>query len=451
MRGLTAIIIIIVFLCIPRQGSAQDQGSFRRYDTETYRYYLEEKWDSLIHTGNQALKAGIDYYYLRMRLGIAWYGKKNYRKAATHFTRALEWNQQDPAALEYLYYSRLYAGQEKQAELVRKQFRGNLALKMPPPEPAFLDRAAAEYSFCRGLNDKILNNPLDYVYFYEAGAQYFTRNFSNASFSVTNALAPGISLKHTYTFLAKENLYFYYDGISGFRMAEQQVRQHQYYLSPRFTTPSGLKLIPVFHLMHLRYQVYMENNTGYQGGSSITLGFMERNDFLAGLAFSKASGTVDLDLEGYYAGLNGAQQVQNRIGLTWYPLGNLNLYAGGFVNSQYESGNGEAVLRIIPELLVGFAIRGKVWISLDAAAGEMTNYVENYGEIIYNSYSETIEKKARISLSVPVSKKGSILYIGGQWAIYRSELSSFLVGHTEPFNALAYQTITIYGGLSWKL
>jgi len=444
------ITILILSLCIIRETGAQEQGSFNRFDTETYRFYLEEKWDSLIHTGKEALGEGLDYYYLRMRLGIAYYNHKNYRRAAKHFTTALQLSHLDPVALEYLYYSRLYAGQEQQAALLRRQFKGDLALKLPPPGSAFFNKAGLEYSYFRGLNQDIADNMTDYIPEDNAGIQYVARRFSNVAFTLTNAIGPGVTLEHAYTFLSKENLYFYNDGTYRYGVSDQQVRQHQYYLSPRFTTASGFKFIPVFHLIHLRFQVFTQSGSGYQGGSSLVPDFNERNDFLTGLALSKGIGTVDLHLEGFYTALNDAKQVQNRIGFTWYPLGNLNLYTGGYVNSRYDLSNGKGVFRIIPELLIGFTIREKVWIDLNAAAGEMENYAENYGSIIYNSYSEVVEKKARFSVSVPVSKKGSIFYLGGQWAGYRSEFRSFLTGQTIPLNPLSYQTITIYGGLSWK-
>ncbi|MFO7935966.1 MAG: tetratricopeptide repeat protein [Bacteroidales bacterium] len=444
------ILIFILSLCFLQETAAQQEGSFSRFDGESYRFYLEEKWDSLIHTGKEALDEGIDYYYLRMRLGIACYSKKNYRRAAQHFSRAIELNRQDPVALEYLYYSRLYAGQQQQAELVRKQFRGDLALKLPPPKPAFFDQAGAEYSFCRGLTDEFINHPLEYFSGIEPGTQYLTRWYSNVSLSVTNSLSPGISLTHAYTFLNKRNIYYYADGTGFFTVTEQQLRQHQYYLSPRFTTRSGFQIIPVFHLVRVRYQVPGEGSTGYQGGSVFPLEFTERNDFLTGLALSGETGMVDWHLEGYYTGLNDARQIQNRIGITWYPLGNLNFYGGGYVNSLVAPGSGEGILEVIPELLLGFSIREKIWFDLHAAAGEMKNYAENYGAILYNSFSEVVEKKVRFSLSVPVTQKGSILYLGGQWAGYRSEFSSSLSGQTEPLNPLTYQTITIYGGLSWK-
>jgi len=450
MCRLTVITIFMLLLGISRQGVAQEQGSFSRYDSETYRYYLEQKWDSLIHTGKEALRDEIDYYYLRMRLGIAYYSKRNYRKAATHFTRALEWNHQDPAALEYLYYCRIYAGQKEQADLLRKRFRGDLALKMPPPQPAFFGMSGIEYLYSHNLNREILENPDEFVSAPVPGVRYITSGFSNISASLSNAIAPGISLEHAYTFLSKKNLYDYFDGISRYMTTAQQVRQHQYYLSPRLTTLSGLTLIPAFHVIRLRYQVFADAGTGYQGGNNMILVFQEKTDFLAGLALKQRIGPVDIHLGGYFTELNDMEQIQSRTGLTWYPLGNLNFYAGGFANSLYRIGTGEGTLNFIPEILIGFSIAEKVWIELNASSGEMDQYVENYGAIIYNSYGENPGKKAGLSVSVPVSKTGSMLYLGGRWAEYRSRFIPFDPGLVDQGNAITYHTISIYGGLSWK-
>ena len=43
----------------------------KQADIQTYDLYTLAKWDELIDAGNKALSKGIDFYYLRMRLGIA--------------------------------------------------------------------------------------------------------------------------------------------------------------------------------------------------------------------------------------------------------------------------------------------------------------------------------------------------------------------------------------------
>ena len=81
----------------------------------------------------------------------------------------------------------------------------------------------------------------------------------------------------------------------------------------------------------------------------------------------------------------------------------------------------------------------------------MSNYLENNGAIVYNSFSEIMDQKVQISLSVPVTKKGSLLYLGGRWASMRSEYYAFDPEAPEDINTILYNSFSIYGGISWKL
>lgn len=432
---------------------AQDKLDFNTVNNETYRLYLAQEWDSLIVTGTKALHGDIDYYYLRMRLGIACYNKKKYRKAAGHFTHALSFNQDDPVALEYLYFSRLLSGKQDQAEHVRKRFKGDLALKLPPPKARFLDQLSLEYTFNKGVNDEFFENLQEVYPLTAAGVQYTTRHFSNFSLSLVNSIAPGISLIHTYNYLVKSNHYFYSDGTTSFHMPNQHVFQHQYYFSPRFTTSSGFIFTPMFHILRIRHETAEDTGQGYMGGSSQwTNSYLYETDFATGMSFQKGIGSIDLDLGGWYSKINGADQIQNRLGITWFPLGNLNLYAGGYMNSQVEISPGEEhVFRYIPELLFGFAISEKVWFDLKTAIGEMANYLENNGSIVYNSFSEMIDKKIQFMITVPVTDKGSLLYFGGKWTSNRSEFFPFEPALANDIsNTIQYNAYSIFGGLSWK-
>ena len=144
------------------------------------------------------------------------------------------------------------------------------------------------------------------------------------------------------------------------------------------------------------------------------------------------------------------EQIQNRLGLTWYPSGNLNLYAGGYLNSQYEMSDSGSVIRIIPELLVGIGIAEKVWLEINGAVGEMSNYLEQNGSIVYNSFSDVIQKKVSLSVSVPIADKGSLLYLGGRWTSNQSGFYPFDPAQNEITNYITYNTLSIYGGVSWK-
>lgn len=179
-------------------------------------------------------------------------------------------------------------------------------------------------------------------------------------------------------------------------------------------------------------------------------GYSDKLNVVSGLNVLKTAGNLDLQLAAWYANLNNMQQVQNRLGLTWYPLGNLNFYLGAYLNSQYEMTDSTGMLRFVPEVHAGLAIAEKVWLDLNAAFGDMTNYLEQNGSLVFNSFSEIIQKKAGLTLSVLVSEKGSMVYLGGRWSAHQSNFYPFYPAETDVTNSLTYNAISIYGGIKWK-
>ncbi|MCK4919785.1 MAG: hypothetical protein KAS71_01990, partial [Bacteroidales bacterium] len=77
---------LILLLVIWGQGSfAQKDASFVYLDSLSYQQYLQEDWSALIKTTRKAYKNNMDYYYMRMRTGIAYYEKQRYMLAEKHF------------------------------------------------------------------------------------------------------------------------------------------------------------------------------------------------------------------------------------------------------------------------------------------------------------------------------------------------------------------------------
>ena len=126
---ISTLFLLFISTCLLAQPT--DLNS-KTIDKKTYRLYLQKNWDSLIITGKQALKENIDYFYLRMRIGIAYYEIENYRKAAYHFEKAIKFNTNDQAALEYLYYCYLNTNRDLEANELSEKFPESLQQKIKP-------------------------------------------------------------------------------------------------------------------------------------------------------------------------------------------------------------------------------------------------------------------------------------------------------------------------------
>jgi tetratricopeptide (TPR) repeat protein len=124
-------------LCPIADASGQPATDFRKIDSLTYALYEQGAWQELIKTGNAALDQGADYYYLRMRIGLAYFYKEQYRLAAIHFRRALKLNEDDPFSRDYLRKSLEWGGMEVEAAWLLKKLpetdeRRRTRLKLSP-------------------------------------------------------------------------------------------------------------------------------------------------------------------------------------------------------------------------------------------------------------------------------------------------------------------------------
>ena len=115
MKTIDKITSIVLILLLANSMTGQERPDFVQIDSVTYNHYLNKNWKPVLKTGKLALKNDIDYYYLRMRMGIAALETGKPAIAAKHFQKALEFNQNDPVAQGYLYDSYLEMGKTNRA------------------------------------------------------------------------------------------------------------------------------------------------------------------------------------------------------------------------------------------------------------------------------------------------------------------------------------------------
>lgn len=443
------IIIPALALTFLLTGNAAAQ-SFAKTDSATYAQYLAGDWQALTRDGKDAIHRGMDYYYLRMRLGIAYYELKNYRAAATHFKKALEFSQDDPVAGEYLYYCYLYSGQASRAEIYRDGFTGKLAEKFPTEKLKFIKAVSAEYLYSTALNDEYVDAAEETFGDYTSGYQSLTRNYHNASLVLSHTLGPGITFTHSYTYLSMASFMYLHDGSTVTVVDGLMVRQNQYFLSPSITTPSGFTISPSVHVLGISYQSILSGGNGFGPGTTVGYETLKSNAVVGGLALSQSAGPLDISLGGNYSNLNNEDQILVRGGLTWYPKGNLDLYLGGYLNAQTRRDDFSSTTNIIPQYLFGAGIASKLWIEVFGAHGDMFNYVEGNGYIVYNGL-DRMKHKAGMTLVIPFSKKGSTIYLGGRWVQYQSSFTPVNPVEGPLINPLFYDSFSVFGGVSLRL
>ena len=114
-KGKKYLILVLLLLGIPAVQGQQAGLTFNEFDQKSLELYENGDWKALALLCGQATEQGIDYYYLRIRAGIACYEKERFARAAIHFKKALEFNAGDNLAGEYLFYSYLQLNKRDEA------------------------------------------------------------------------------------------------------------------------------------------------------------------------------------------------------------------------------------------------------------------------------------------------------------------------------------------------
>jgi hypothetical protein len=303
------------------------QSELAIVDDLSYRHYLNSDWKTLTQYCSLQFAKGIDYFYLRMRAGVAAYEQKHYREAVVHFTKALAFNNNDDIAKEYLYYSFLYTDRFDEALQLRSQFGLPLLTKLGNTSRSLLLSLSSE----SGL--KSTRRP----------------EFDNALFTqlqLHHNLAGKVSLFHSASFFTQHEQRF-------------RVEQAQYYLRASIPVKKGWSLQMSGHLVNMdltlredytAYSVLSYTTNQQLGGiktqtvlvatPSTTSIPQQSQNYLVAAAVTKEMRWCAASIGGTYAKLDTASQVQANFGLSVFPLQNNHLVIGA--NGYYHSEDGRA-------------------------------------------------------------------------------------------------------------
>ena len=437
--------------------SQNSKDNFAATDKSTYLLYSQKKWDSLIQVGNHSIKSGVDYYYLRLRMGIAYYNKKNYRKAVQHLEKALKFNASDATAMEYLYYSYIYLNRQKEAGILSSKFNSSMENKLQTRKPSFLEKLYIETG--PTFSNNIEQNRIQRSFIEFNNNTYKEQDLNDdkyyAHFGFEINISKRISVYLGYSFLSISKLkQIIFPGIfppgnsnlGPFYNNEYKLFQNEVYGNMKFSLGKGIILTPAYHLLNVKF------NTIYPVTFSlpITLYDVMKVDtnyinHVASLTLNKSISMFNFGITTSWSNLNNKNQYQLGGIFTWYPAGNLNIYTTTSLVSAWEEENN----RLVFDQLVGGKVAKQFWMEGYITLGEMVNYNEKNAFVVHNS-GDKIKFRTGVNFIVLLSSKLelSIRYIylqeQGYW------ISSSVEGGSN-ISQINYQNNTIIGGLKWTL
>lgn len=495
-------LFILVLLTTARGSFTSAAMDFSTVDRLTYRCFTEQKWDSVILVGKQALRHEIDYYFLRVRLGIAYYKKTAYFPASVHLKKAREFNAGDAYVADYLYYAYLYTNREEEARAL-KPFMTKPLSTLPVPEteppPPFLSQIHFEYGYTLSsdANPDNVNDLMGSDSIYGEEDLYGNSSYLNLGINLRISKRISITLgynhlvfnKTKYIQYGREEDHFlgtadsswgtmylwsfpYVVHDTSFRY---QVKQNEGYLGLTWALPGGFKIMPAIHLLSIKYPITSVlydtstvNDPGFftiSDGKLTTFPFKRTNyyfyqydtsfiNYVLALRVTKEVGIFNIGLHGSYSNLNGYTQKQAGMSLTYYPLGNLNLYGTTTVTGFFQKRNN----RLLLSQVIGVKAAPWLWLEGNFYYGDYTNANIFNGSVVYNN-SDVIDYRAGISLVFPAGKhlQFSLLYQYFRkesqqiYYINKENPQTHEIEMKQMIQNNPYNTNTIIGGVTWKL
>lgn len=379
-RYLIPALIILLFSGLSLPGKSQDRkNTYQYYDQKSLELYNKGDWKELSRLCSEALKDGYDYYYLRIRAGIAGYERERYMTAAMHFEAALGFYTADPVAGEYLFYCYLELNRWPDVYKVYNELPPSLRAKLKEHLPKNVEAnmdAGPVFSNQMAVYDTIdLDGPdniygeteiIQDGYYFDAGLAWkFKKGYSlYGSYSLVKLnKVKKVQIDNT---LSVDDDY--------------PLVQHQLYLNGNIPFGNGFSIIPAFNLVTYNYKVVMPKVSPDSTRFLFPVKNFNENSFIGYLSVNKDFMIVRTSLFLSYSNLNAVNQFQAGFRFTVYPYGNLNFYLGSTLLNNRNDGNNS----IIFKQMAGFRLFKPLWAEIDATFGRMDNFHDNQAYVVYN-------------------------------------------------------------------
>ncbi len=355
------VLLIISAILIVCSTALSAQKDFKTLDMRTYDFFIRGDYKNLKQTADTMFSQGIDFYYLRMRLGILSFNKQQYPDALSHFNKAIQFNSLDSISGEYIYYSYLFSGRKADA---------NLYLASIPP-----------YQLSRTLKSEATHFSPDFHFGSVVTGSDITLYARNSLYyeAVKNSLS--IYAGFESYFLNRFKATFTYTNYR---------KEGTVYSS---SNPSGTNLNFVQNQVYGKLSGYIFPGWEFSGFSHFAF-YMDMlaanqktQEYLFGLGVSKNGWKIRTGANISVSNFSNSDQIRGEGYLTYLPSGNLNLYftSGGMYQSDKNWGSTYQANQEI-----GFKILRTLWLESGIVIGNSFLYARYQGYVMNNSFETTI-------------------------------------------------------------
>ncbi len=432
--------LIFVFFYLSLTSVAQESINYPSIDKKTYQQYLNKDWKDLIKTGKNSLKNNIDFYYLQVRMGIAYYELKKYANAVKYFEKAYLANKNDELIQEYLYFSYIFIGRYEDARVLSDKFKRNLKEKLKiSAENPFIKALYLETKF--DFNDDYKQLPQ----FGELIDQTSVLNKSYYNISLQHDIGSKTSIFHGYSNIGITNLIIT-DELVDVKTYEEKVFQNEYYFSLKYQIAKGTNISVGFHYLRTNYKASIPSSTSsgrWGNNSDISLYNYSENYFAASFNISKQFSIFNINAGASISNLNKAKQIQPIINVKLYPFGNKKLYTNSTIMYILGDDENSNLKHPILKQSIGIAFLKYSWFEPSITYGDMKNYTL-YNVMIANNDINIVKQKYEALVNFGINKGKFNIFLKYE---FNKKENHYTINHVDVNTQYINQAIT--GGIKW--
>lgn len=360
------ILLIITAFLLAFSLKLSSQSDFKTLDKQSYDYFKKGDFKNLKKTADTLLSNGMDYYYLRMRLGVLAYNKQLYSSASIDFAKAIEFNSLDTVSRELIYNAYLYSGRKADADLYLESIplkkRNNTLNKTVKP-------VSSEFyvSSSVGVYDEVL---------YETNSLYYEaiKNSMSVNAGFETYFLNRFKGTIAYTNFRKTGTVYSQSSSSG---QDLNFSQNQLYGKLTGFVFPGWEFSIFSHLTF-----YSETTLAGAPGRISSVNQI-KSEYLAGAGISKNGWKIRGGANISFSNFSNSTQIRGEGYFIWLPSGNLNLYLTTGWMGQTDN-NWGGTYQASQE--VGFKILKSIWMEYGLVMGNSFLYARNQGYMLNDSF-----------------------------------------------------------------
>ena len=407
------------------------------YDSLTFHYYEAGVWDSVIDIGKEAIYKGHNFYYLRMRMGLAYDYQGNFRLAEKQYKEALKLVPTDVNAAYYNYYAAVNGGRKhvaysdfksynlEQAKSINKEsdsknnylYEDHRNINVQKIKTKAIDRLYLAYGYSITGND----NKLADIYPNHGGILYTEGNIrlnqSYLNFSVGGNLSSMIEWNLSYNNGKINATKLIQPRDTSHLSVPISVLQNELFAGIKVFTGNGWNIRMTGQILHyntnyitvinsITYEVPEDSNDTLLTEKSqygFTDAIIKGNDYVLGLFINKKIALFDFSLFGSYASILDINPYQLGGEITILPKGNYSLYLTNRLFFYHD----ELSERFIYKVSAGSSLAEKMKVDASATFGNLQFTNEPGIPVVYN-WAEKTTFKGDIVFSYLINTKLSL-------------------------------------------